>query len=47
MTPQSLCTWFIQQWSNLPGPHPDCLDKVDGVEVADVLDILGVVAQLV
>ena len=43
----SHCAWFIEDWSNLPGSHPDRLNKVDGMKTADALDILWVITKLV
>ena len=41
------CAFFIEDGRNLPCSHPDRLDKVDGVQTADALDILRVITQLV
>ena len=42
----SYFAWFIEDRSNLPGSHPDCLDEVDGMKTADALDILRVITEL-
>ena len=40
-------TIIIEKWGCLAHSHPDSLDEVDGLEVADALDKLGIIAEAV